>query len=226
MQSCSARSACQLLTTSAWLGAAQWHSNTHVQGKTFKAAMPWFCLSADQGNAGSENPFGNLGGASVEQGGRRAESNALGCDARSMPEGRKTTCGRRVSPGRAFGFSSRTIPAESAKTGEIPHLARKYSHRKCNRISTDGPNLAPILAWGARGPEFKSRQPDQISVVKCFYCSILSFRRVRDLRRPCENRARTRSIGPLRVRTPWPLVRLTIQFGERLAHHTQLGLAV
>jgi hypothetical protein len=28
------------------------------------------------------------------------------------------------------------------------------------------------------------------------------------------------------VRTPGPLVRLTIQFGERLAHHTQLGLAV
>jgi hypothetical protein len=45
------------------------------------------------------------------------------------------------------------------------------------------------LAWGARGPEFKSRQPDQNSVGKFFYCSVSSFLDLRYFRRPCENRA-------------------------------------
>ncbi len=45
--------------------------------------------------------------------------------------------------------------------------------KRCARMDSFGPwrSLASALAWGARGPEFKSRRPDQIPPtlsIECF----------------------------------------------------------
>src|SRR5207248_1042020 len=65
------------------------------------------------------------------------------------------------SQSRRAGSFPRTIPAESVQNGEFPQIARKWTSRKCFKISTGSPKQAHRLAWGARGREFESRRPDQ-----------------------------------------------------------------
>src|ERR1700726_3702715 len=47
-------------------------------------------------------------------------------------------------------------------------LARPRQKRRSVRMKKFGPwrSLASALAWGARGPEFKSRRPDQITLLQ------------------------------------------------------------
>jgi hypothetical protein len=72
-----------------------------------------------------------------------------------------------ANPAEPVDFPSRTIPAQSVNSRTIPALGGTIENAKCLAYNTTGCNWGTDLAWGARGPEFKSRRPDHLLCSVC-----------------------------------------------------------